>query len=106
MGTNGKLESITRAALSDEIARAIPDLSHRDAARIVDSIVRVVRDTLAKGEEVKISGFGKFTLHDKKSRHGRNPQTGEGIMISARRVLKFRPSEVLRERLNDISPEG
>lgn len=104
MGTNGKLENIIKATLADEVAAVIPEISQRDAARVVDSIVRTMRDTLAKGEEIKISGFGKFTLQDKKSRMGRNPQTGESIAISARRVLKFRPSEVLRERLNNNLP--
>jgi integration host factor subunit alpha len=100
MGTNGKSESITRSSLTEEIVQAIPDLSQRDSSRIVDSIVRTIRDTLSKGEEVKISGFGKFTLHEKKPRKGRNPKTGDEIQIAARRVLKFRPSEVLREHLN------
>jgi integration host factor subunit alpha len=101
MNSNGKSESITRSVLSDEISAALPDLSHRDASRVVDSILRGIRDSLAKGEEVKISGFGKWILQDKNARKGRNPQTGAPLTISARRVLKFKPSEVLREELNE-----
>lgn len=104
MSTNGKMESITKATLSDSISEAVPDMSHKDCARLVDSIIRTMRETLSKGEEVKISGFGKFTLHEKKPRRGRNPQTGSEITIAARRVLKFKPSDVLRERLNDLTP--
>jgi integration host factor subunit alpha len=100
MSTNGKQESITRAALSEEISSALPALSHRDASKVVDSILRGIRDSLAKGEEVKISGFGKWILQDKNARKGRNPQNGKPLVIAARRVLKFKPSEVLREELN------
>lgn len=100
-GKNGKKPSVTRATLCDEIMTAIPDISQRDASKMVDNILRAMRDTLSKGEEIKISGFGKFVLHEKSARKGRNPQTGETITISARRVLKFRPSDVLREQLND-----
>jgi integration host factor subunit alpha len=104
MSTNGKMESITKASLSESISEVVPDISHKDCGRLVDSIVRTIRETLSRGEEVKISGFGKFTLHEKKSRRGRNPQTGNEITIAARRVLKFKPSDVLRERLNDVTP--
>ncbi|HET6436648.1 MAG TPA: integration host factor subunit alpha, partial [Anaeromyxobacter sp.] len=57
-------------------------------------------ETLERGEKIKISGFGNFIIRDKKSRVGRNPQTGEEIEISARRVLTFRPSQVLKNALN------
>jgi len=101
MSSNGKAESVTRATLSEQISTALPNLSNKDASRVVDSILRGIRDSLAKGEEVKISGFGKWILQDKSARKGRNPQTGAPLTISARRVLKFKPSEVLREQLNE-----
>ncbi|MBN2809022.1 MAG: integration host factor subunit alpha [Deltaproteobacteria bacterium] len=75
-------------------------VSKRESARIVETIFDVVKETLEKGENVKISGFGSFNIQHKKPRRGRNPQTGEEITISARRVLSFKASNVLREQLN------
>ena len=60
-----------------------------------------MKDCLAKGEKIKISGFGNFVVKEKKSRRGRNPQTGDEIRISARRVLTFKSSQVLRKALNN-----
>jgi len=98
-----KTETVTRADLSDSISSAVDSLSGKDAQRIVDNIIRGIRDSLVKGEEVKISGFGKFVLQTKDPRKGRNPKTGEEITIAGRRVMKFKPSPVLRDSLN-ISP--
>ncbi len=75
-------------------------VSKREAARIVEMIFDVIKETLERGENVKISGFGSFNIQHKKPRRGRNPQTGEEITISARRVLSFKVSNVLREQLN------
>lgn len=97
---NGKQANITRATLAEDIGDAVPGLSSKDASRVVDSVIRGIRESLVKGEEVKISGFGKFVLMDKAPRKGRNPKTGEPITISGRRVMKFRPSDVLKEDLN------
>ena len=63
----------------------------------MDLVFKVIKDTLARGEKVKISGFGNFSIRDKATRIGRNPQTGEAMEISARRVLTFKPSQVLKE---------
>ncbi|MBI2521184.1 MAG: integration host factor subunit alpha [Bdellovibrio sp.] len=71
--------------------------SKKEAADLVDLVFKVIKDTLSKGEKVKISGFGNFSIRDKATRVGRNPQTGEAMEISARRVLTFRPSQVLKE---------
>ena len=95
-----KKENVTRAHLAELIGEAVPSLSGKESQRIVDNIIRGIRDSLVKGEEVKISGFGKFVLQTKQPRKGRNPKTGETITISGRRVMKFRPSDVLREELN------
>lgn len=73
----------------------------KDSAKIVESVFELMKDSLAKGEKIKISGFGNFLVKEKKSRRGRNPQTGEEISISARRVLTFKSSQVLRRALND-----
>ncbi len=59
-----------------------------------------VKETLSRGEPVKVSGFGNFVVREKKARVGRNPQTGRDIEISARRVLTFKPSQVLKDQLN------
>lgn len=75
-------------------------LSKKDSARVVESVFEIMKDSLAKGEKIKISGFGNFLVKEKKSRRGRNPQTGEEIQISARRVLTFKSSQVLRKALN------
>ena len=75
-------------------------VSKREAARIVETIFDIVKETLERGENVKISGFGSFNIQHKKPRRGRNPQTGEEITISARRILSFKVSNVLREQLN------
>jgi len=74
--------------------------SKKDSAKIVESVFNVMKDHLEKGEKIKISGFGNFVVRQKRSRKGRNPQTGTEIQISARRVLTFKPSQVLRKSLN------
>lgn len=74
--------------------------SKREAAEIVDEVFSTIKDTLSTGEKLKISGFGNFVVRHKKARTGRNPQTGEEIIISARNVLTFKPSQVLKNQLN------
>ena len=74
--------------------------SKRDSARIVESVFDIMKETLARGEKIKISGFGNFVVTTKRARKGRNPQTGESIEISKRRVLTFKASQVLRNDLN------
>ncbi|MCX7983224.1 MAG: integration host factor subunit alpha [Syntrophales bacterium] len=76
------------------------NFSKKDAARIVESVFDIMKDALARGEKIKISGFGNFIVKEKKPRRGRNPQTGEEIVISERRVLTFKSSQVLRKSLN------
>jgi integration host factor subunit alpha len=71
------------------------------AAEVVNLILDTMKEALEDGKKVKISGFGNFEIRKKDSRKGRNPQTGEEITISERRVLTFKPSQVLKERLND-----
>lgn len=75
--------------------------SKKDSARIVESVFDIMKDELARGDKVKISGFGNFIVKDKNSRRGRNPQTGAEIEISARRVLTFKSSQVLKKALNN-----
>jgi len=93
-------QSITRSKLADDIAVAVPSLSPKDASRVVDSVLRGIRDSLVKGEEVKISGFGKFVLQDKAPRKGRNPKTGEPMTIKAKpaqSTVRVRALKTLKE---------
>ena len=72
----------------------------KDCVRIVESFFDIIKDDLDKGKDVMISGFGKWSVKAKKTRRGRNPQTGEDLIIDARRVVTFKPSTVLRDVLN------
>jgi integration host factor subunit alpha len=80
--------------------------SKKDAAELVELIFDTIKNTLSDGEKIKISGFGNFVVRDKRARTGRNPQTGTSIQISARRVLTFKPSHVLREDVNNSTGKG
>ena len=75
-------------------------LTKKEATEAVELVLETMKVRLEAGEKVKISGFGNFQVREKKSRVGRNPQTGEEIRITARRVLSFRPSQVLKSALN------
>src|SRR3989338_9203554 len=74
--------------------------SKKEAADLVELVFDTIKATLSRGEKIKVSGFGNFVVREKRSRVGRNPQTGDTIEISARRVLTFRPSQVLRSEVN------
>jgi len=93
-------EKMTKADIVETIYEKV-GLSKRESARIVDMIFDIIKGELENGENVKVSGFGSFTVRDKNARRGRNPQTGEEITISARRVLSFKPSNVLRNLINE-----
>lgn len=88
--------SLTKADIVERVYKEA-GFSKKEASDIVDMIFTVIKDTLSKGEKVKISGFGNFSIRDKATRVGRNPQTGDAMNISARRVLTFKPSQVLKE---------
>jgi integration host factor subunit alpha len=75
--------------------------SKRETAAIVDAGIELVKAALADGEPVMISAFGKFSVHERRARRGRNPQTGETTTIAARRVVTFKASRVLKERINE-----
>lgn len=75
--------------------------SKKDSAAIVESVFDVMKENLSRGEKIKISGFGNFVVKKKSSRRGRNPQTGQEIEITSRRVLNFKASQVLRRALNE-----
>jgi integration host factor subunit alpha len=91
-------ETLTRAAIADAIHRRL-GLSRAESLEIVESILDHMSDALAKGSNVKISGFGTFLLRDKAERIGRNPKTGVEVPITPRRVLTFRASQMLKDRI-------
>ncbi len=91
---------MTKADLVDSIYERV-GFSKKESARIVELVFDIIKETLEKGEKIKISGFGNFVVRQKRSRIGRNPQTGQEIEISARRVLTFKPSQVLRGTLKN-----
>lgn len=88
--------AMTKADIVERIYKEA-GFTKKEAADLVDLVFNTIKDTLARGEKVKISGFGNFSIRDKAKRVGRNPQTGEAMEISARRVLTFKPSQVLKE---------
>lgn len=88
--------SLTKADIVERVYKEA-GFSKKEASDMVDLVFKVIKDTLSKGEKVKISGFGNFSIRDKATRVGRNPQTGDAMNISARRVLTFKPSQVLKE---------
>ena len=73
----------------------------KESTEIIDQVFDILKETLEGGEKVKISGFGNFVVRQKRSRKGRNPKTGEDLVISGRRVVSFKPSHVLRKTLNN-----
>lgn len=97
--------TVTKADLVEKVYQKI-GFSKREASELVDMVFTSLKKVLTEGDNVKISGFGNFIVRQKKERVGRNPQTGQQIKISARRVLTFRPSQVLKAILNGESTEG
>jgi integration host factor subunit alpha len=91
--------AITKADLVEMLHDQI-GFSKKEARELVETSLEEIRAALAGGEEVKLSGFGKFELRNKPPRPGRNPKTGEEVTITARRVVNFRPSQVLKARVN------
>ena len=91
--------TLTRADLAETINRKL-GLSRAESLAMVESILEKMCRALAKGENVKISGFGSFVLRDKNERIGRNPKTGEEVPILPRQVLVFKPSNVLKSKIN------
>ena len=92
--------TITRAQLSQAVFREV-GLSHNESAELLEAVLRQVSNTLVRGETVKISSFGSFSVRQKNRRIGRNPKTGEEVSIPPRKVLVFRPSGVLKSRINE-----
>jgi integration host factor subunit alpha len=91
---------MTKAEIVQVLYSRVGGFSKKESADIVDLVFEMMKETLGRGEKIKISGFGNFVLRDKRQRPGRNPQTGDPIKISERRVLTFKSSQILKQALN------
>jgi integration host factor subunit alpha len=96
-GSNWLLE-MTKSDLVEVVYERV-GLSRKEAAQAVDNVLEIIKDSLRRGEKVKISGFGTFVVNRKRARRGRNPQTGTPLIIDSRCVLSFKASDILKERL-------
>lgn len=90
---------MTKVDIVEEIYEKV-GFSKKEVAKIVEYIFDIIKESLVKEDKIKISGFGNFVVRKKRSRRGRNPQTGDDIEITARRILTFKPSQVLKASLN------
>lgn len=91
---------MTKADIVEKI-HTTSGLPKKDAAAMMESVFAIMKESLEAGETIKISGFGVFEPKQKSARRGRNPQTGEAITIEARKVLTFKPSDLLKQAIND-----
>ena len=96
--------TVTRAQLSEAVYQEV-GLSRNESADLVESVLREVSEALSRGETVKISSFGSFFVRQKGQRISRNPKTGKEVPISPRRVMVFKPSAILKQRINN-EPDG
>ena len=90
------------ALTKDDVKRQVQELGYTQKAstEIVETLLEIIKSNLESGEDVLVSGFGKFCIKEKSPRRGRNPSTGEDLQLDARRVVTFKPSGKLRERIN------
>jgi integration host factor subunit alpha len=97
--------TITRAELGEAVYQRV-GLSRTESAALVELVLKEVSDCLARGETVKLSSFGSFVVRSKGERIGRNPKTGIEVPIEPRRVMVFKPSNILKSRINGVEPTG
>jgi len=95
---------MTKADIAQRIQQTT-GMTLKDSAAAMEAVFGLIKQTLESGENIKLSGFGSFVVKQKQNRKGRNPQTGESITISARKVLTFKPSAVLRSAINESGIE-
>ena len=93
--------ALTKADLVENVARE--GFTKKDSAKIVETVLELIKSKLKAGDEILISGFGKFCVKEKKQRRGRNPATGEDLILDARRVVTFKCSPVLTDKINGKS---
>lgn len=92
--------TLTKAQIIDDITEQLA-FSRKQSADIVELVLEIMKRNLEEGEDLLISGFGKFCVKEKKPRRGRNPATGDDLMLNQRRVVTFKCSHVLREKVNN-----
>ena len=90
---------MTKADIFEKVQEST-GLTRKESAEMVEEVFSIMKNTLESGEDLKVSGFGKFIVKQKADRRGRNPQTGESLTIEARRILTFKPSHLLRDAIN------
>lgn len=90
---------MTKADIVEQIYEKV-GFSKKESAELVERVFGLIKETLEKGEKIKIAGFGNFVVKVKADRRGRNPQTGDEIIITARKILTFKPSQVLKSSIN------
>jgi integration host factor subunit alpha len=90
---------MTKADMVEKIYEKI-GFSKKESAELVETVFDIIKTTLEQGEKIKIAGFGNFVVKEKANRRGRNPQTGDEIIITARKILTFKPSQVLKTAIN------
>ncbi len=91
---------MTKADIVEKIYEKV-GFSKKESAELVELVFDIMKNTLESGDKIKIAGFGNFVVKEKADRRGRNPQTGEEIVITARKILTFKPSQVLKASIND-----
>lgn len=96
---------LTKADLADAIYATLP-VDKQKAAQIVEDYIEIIKESLAKDGKVMLSGFGSYEVKYKPPRRGRNPQTGDSIILRARKVVKFKPSQLLRRAINGQAYSG
>jgi integration host factor subunit beta len=94
------LMTVTKSELIDNIATQLPSVSVKDVEHAIKGMLEMMSQTLAQGERIEIRGFGSFSLHHRKPRQGRNPKTGESVVLDAKYVPYFKPGKELRDRVN------
>ncbi len=92
--------TVTKSELIDSIATQLPAVSVRDVDQAIKGMLELMSQTLAQGERIEIRGFGSFSLHHRQPRQGRNPKTGESVVLDAKYVPHFKPGKELRDRVN------
>lgn len=92
--------TLTKADIVAQVYKAHPTLTKAQSVEVVEKFLLIAKTTLASGEDLLLSGFGKFNVKDKNPRRGRNPQTGEELQLQSRRVVTFKQSGLLRARIN------
>jgi integration host factor subunit alpha len=92
-------KTLRRVDLYDAVHRVV-GLSHAESAALVEQVIKAITDCLERGEKVKLSSFGSFVVRKKNQRTGRNPKTGQQVPIPPRQIMMFKPSAVMKQRIN------